>query len=335
MTDLRELGDRAATVILDVEDAYARGRGVAGPHPRPLEPLDFVVVAEVVNQVERPITPPVGLVVTRNPSGYHIFSGEVRFADGSARRGALSPGEYVVRVEAPAYQPTEQRINLPGPAASAVISLQPGPGYPFAGVVPFRPPTSGTFDCTAEATPGDLGPTILRGSLLASDGRGRAEATVEVVGAAGPFTVGPTGQWLLLFDGSQPTGKVTVRFGLPRSDGAGGISHDAAGNPILDPVDVAGVCVVRGCQTSLPQTAMRGRVIRASGVGADARVRVGGFPLAAQTRTDGDWSFYFEPGQPATTATVIAVATDGASRSLPNVTIKPLATTDVPTIRLA
>ena len=335
MTDLRELGDRTATVVLDVEDAYARGRGVAGPHPRPLEPLDFVVVAEVVNQVERPITPPIGLVVIRNQSGYHIFSGEVRFADGSVRRGALSPGEYVVRVEAPAYQAAERRVTLPGPAAPAVISLEPGPGYPFAGVVPFRPPTTVPFDCTAQTTTGGHGPTILRGSLLASDGSGRAEATVEVVGSAGPFTVGPTGQWLLLLDAAHQTGKVTVRFGLPRLDGAGGISRDAAGNPILDTVDVPGVCVVRGCQTSLSQTALRGRVIRASGVGADARVRVAGFPLSAQTRSNGDWSFYFEPGQPATTATVIAVATDGSNRSLPNVAIKPLATTEVPTIRLA
>jgi hypothetical protein len=335
MTDVRELGDRSATVILDVEDAYARSRGVAGAHPRPFEPLDFLVVERVVNQAQRPITPPLRLVTRRNPSGYHVFSGDVRYPDGSTRRGVLAPGEYVVRVEAPAYQTAEHQLDLGSPGTPQTISLEPGPAYPFSGVVAFRPPVGRPFNCTSVEAPGDHGPTMLRGSLLTSDGRGRVEATVEAVGSSGPFAVDPGGQWLLRFDDGQPTGKVVVHFGLPRTNAAGEITRDPVGHPVLDFVDVPDVCVVRGCQTSLSQTALRGRVVRASGVGADARVRVVGFASAAHTRTDGSWSYYFDPGQPATTVTVVAVAEDGASRSQPNVPINPRTTTDVPTMRLS
>ena len=204
------------------------------------------------------------MVVVHNPSGYHLFFSQQRLPDGNSRQLVLSPGRYVVRVTSPLYQTAEKDVDLPMPNPNQPgtmdaysLDLMPGYLYPFPDVNPSRAQASA--GCTEDPRPGRRGPTLLRGTLRSTDGRGIAGAQVQVTGRSNTYRTDDTGQWVLWFSDVHPTGPVTVRVVFP----------DAT------VVDVPGVCVIRGRETSLHETALRGWVRRS---GARRRRSVSQWP---------------------------------------------------------
>src|SRR5512136_2512017 len=91
-----------AAWIFDLEDRYARDLGFAGRHPKPLEPLKFWLVGQMIGGVRQEL-PPVELVTVHNPSGYHLFFNEMKSSDGQRSRVVLPNGQYIVRVTGPYY----------------------------------------------------------------------------------------------------------------------------------------------------------------------------------------------------------------------------------------
>lgn len=198
MTIASELRHLKAVQIFDLEDIYAREWAVRGRHPRPIGPIKFYVVGQVVNGSRQDFHEPLELVVRRNPSGYHLFFGVVRLPNGAKRRSYLADGKYIVRVEGRYYQQFEKDVTLPIPNANkpAFFDLFPAYLYPF-------PKTRGGR------------PTLLRGCVQRPDGQGIAKVKVQIVGQEKITSMtSETGRWLLIFPDDQPAGNVTVRFTL-------------------------------------------------------------------------------------------------------------------------
>ena len=284
MTITYEFRRLSSSLIFDLEDRYAREeRGVRGPHPRPMGSVTFSVVAQVVNGVRQDLPRPLELVTQRNPSGYHLFFGTVRLQpDRALRQGTLADGTYVVRVESDFYQLLEIDVVLPREDTPYFVDLQPSYAYPFPPTHPFRPEPGQPFDYTDATAPRGYGPTLLRGGLQTHDGQGIPSATVQVVGQPNTYTTDASGQWVLSFPDTHLTGRVTVRIALP---GAGG------------PVDVPDVCVIRGRETSLPQTALRGWVQSDAGLAIPgATIQISGQPGSTTTDRIGSWFYYFRNG---------------------------------------
>ncbi|MCI0584197.1 MAG: hypothetical protein L0227_15155 [Chloroflexi bacterium] len=319
-----------ATLILDAEDAFARSRGFAGPHPRPIGGVRFRVVAEMVAGGRRALAEPLELKVTTNDSGYRIFRGEVATSDGSLRAGLLGPGRYEVRADTDFYQPLEVDIDLPAPPrVPAFVDLQPDHRYPFREVNRLAVPADPTaFACGSSSVDRAFGPTLLRGTLHNADATPidgaivEAEATPIAGATEKVFQWAKTdtaGQWVLWFPDTQVTGRQTVRFVL------------AEGAP---PIDVPDVCIARGYETRLGETAIRGDVRRGDGAPiADARIRVSGHPPEVRSRSDGGWSYYFALDQAAETVTVSAELPGGPTLQRPNVAVAPHEMNDVPTFQ--
>jgi hypothetical protein len=314
MSPTLELRRLSATLIFDLEDAFARQRGVNGKHPRPTGGINFSIVGTVAGGNRQPITPSLQLQVVANPSGYHLFFGGTKSLSRSRQTSGLAPGQYVVRVDSDFYQRTERDdVMIPSnfaaqaPQAKSVapyfFDLQPGYAYPFPSV---------------STIPGGRGPTLLRGVLRNTDGTGIAGATVQVVNQSNAYTTDDTGQWVLVFPDSQPTAAVTVHFVFP--DGAA--------------KDVAGVPLRQGNTNGLPPTALRGLVLTKSGVGiAGASVQVSGQTGQAITRSDGSWFFYFDVGQAAAKVTVTATTPDGRTLKQKSVSVQPRGTAEVPSFQ--
>ncbi|MBV9960428.1 MAG: carboxypeptidase regulatory-like domain-containing protein [Acidobacteria bacterium] len=302
-----EIRRLSASLIFDLEDRFARARGVRGPHPRPIEPIRFFVTAEIIGGVggiRQDFVRPLELVVQRNPGGYYCFFGTVRMPDGSTRRGALAPGAYAVRAESRFYQRVEREdVVLPTPGSSYFYDLPPGYAYPF--------PTESTLT-------GGRGLTLLRGGLYETDGRGVAGATIEVIGLSEPYLTDETGQWVLLFADTQASTNVTVRVTFP----------DATFEDVLN------VPIVQGTETGLAQTALRGRVLSGAGLALPgARVEVQGQPGQVATASDGGWFYYFGVNQGAAPVDVNALLPDGQTLTENNIQVQPRATVVVPTFQ--
>jgi hypothetical protein len=304
----------AATLIFDLEDAFARQRGVNGPHPRPSGGLSFSVVGTMLGGVRQPITPPLQLKVLANPSGYQLFFGAAAAQNQSARSAGLSPGQYVVRVDSDFYQRVERTdVTIPStfapqaPAGSLIapyfFDLQPGYAYPFPSV------------CTLL---NGAGTTLLRGVLRIADGTGVAGATVQVVGQSNSYTTDESGQWVLVFPDTQPTGPVSVHFVL--ADGT--------------VKDVTGISVVQGDTTGLLQTALRGLVMTQNGTGiVGSTIQVSGQTGQATADSDGNWFFYFDVTQAAAKVTVTAKIPDGRTQKQKSIPVQPRGTVVVPSFR--
>jgi hypothetical protein len=246
------------------------------------------------------------LVVKRNLDGYRLFFNQIIFPDGQRVQTALADGVYVVRVESQFYQPTEREdVVLPEPEQPYLFDLRPGYAYPF--------PQESSLG-------GGRGPTLLRGSLHHPNGEGIAGAMIEVVGQSNVYVTDDTGQWVLVFPDTQPTGAVTVRVEHP--DGT--------------TENVTGVNVTQGRESSLPQTALRGWVLTNAGIGIKgATVRVSGYPSQTATAQDGSWFYYFDLNQAADTVSVTAVRPDGTHLTQSNVQVQPRATVVVPSFRFS
>jgi hypothetical protein len=303
VADMRSL---SASAVFDVEDRYARERGIRGAHPRPIAPLRFRAVARMTAGGRVELDPELGLDVIRNRSGFDLFHGSAGPV-GTDERRRLDEGTYAVRVLAGGiYQAVERTdIVIPTAATSYKFELEPGYAYPFP---------------SGAASASGAGPTVLRGGLQGPDARGIEGARVEVAGTTQTYTTDESGQWLLVFPPNQPTGAVTVRFTLP--DGS--------------VVNVVGVPVVAGRDSALAQTALRGSVTTTEGGPiAGAAVTVSGQPGQTLSQVDGGWFYYFRPDQPATNATVTATLPDGRSQSRGAVPVQPRSTVVVQSFRFS
>jgi hypothetical protein len=294
-----------AAAIFDLEDRYARERGVLGPHPRIDGPMSLLAVARMTAAGRVELTPPATLEIRRNDSGFDLFFGLVRRPDGALR--TLDDGTYVVRVETEGrYQRAENgAVVIPEPSVPYRFDLEPGYAYAFPSGSPARR---------------SLGPTLLRGVLQAPDGSGIAGAVVEVVAVAGPYDTDESGQWVLVFPDSQASGDVTVSVTLPN----GAVTQ------------VPNVPVVAGRETVLGQTALRGGLLTNDGRPiAGAAVTIAGRAGITSTRPDGSWLFVLGLGVPPAVVDVTATLPDGRSQTAPAIPIQPRATVVVPIFRFA
>jgi hypothetical protein len=299
----------SAVLVFNLEDDYARLQAGHG-FLRPLEPLEFFLVGRYSltgNLVTFPS--PLHMEVMRNPSGYHLFFDREVTKEHLKRRLFLTPGDYQVRVTSPYYQTAERRTTIPmpdlntpsaanpDPVAAYTFRLQPSHAYPFADAYPLR--IAPGANCASFAGQERRGQTLLRGSLHTFDGQPVAGAIVSVPGRPQSYATGENGDWVLWFPNSQPSGPITVRVQFP-----GGAT-----------VDVAGVCIVRGRETSLAETGLRGWVNRAGAGVEGATVSVSGQPQPTHTQSDGGWNYYFPLNFVGGNVTVIATLPSGGSLS--------------------
>jgi hypothetical protein len=301
IADMRSL---SAMAVFDVEDRYARERGVRGAHPRPIAPVRFRAVARITAGGRVDLQPQLELDVIRNQSGFDLFRGSAGPL-GSDERRRLDEGTYAVRVVAGGIYQTVERADvvIPTPATAYRFELEPGYAYPFP---------------SGAASASGAGPTLLRGGLQGPDASGIEGARVEVAGTTRTYTTDESGQWVLVFPPNQVTGAVTVRFVLPDGTVA----------------NVAGVPVVAGRDSVLAQTALRGRVTTTEGAPiAGATITVGGQPGETRSQVDGGWFYFFRPDQAGTNVTVTATLPDGRSQSRGAVPVQPRSTVVVQSFR--
>ncbi len=292
-------------MIFDLEDVYARDRGVRGPRPRPLAGVEYWIVGELVDSSIQTINPPWRLIVQRNPSGYHVFYGEVELANGE-HRTQIAAGTYAVRVEGELYQHVErQDVVLPELATPYSFDLEPGFRYPF--------PRESSLSK-------GRGTTLLRGGVHQRDGSGIAGVTVEVTQASYTYSTDATGQWVLVFPDDVTDSDLTVRFVWPDRP----------------PTEVDGVPLIQGRDNSLMQTALRGWVLTEDGVPLrGATVEVVGQAGMVKTRGDGAWFYYFDPTTLEQTVDIEFVLPDGRNLIASSILVRPRATVVVPTIRFS
>lgn len=342
------------TMMFDAVDCYASELGLRGENPRPFEPLRFWLIGTLgAGGTPVPYPHPYEMVMVRNPGGHHLFFGKV-IPYGSTRpiRRSFAEGTYIVRVTSEMgrvmrvakpepgkitslfYQYVEVAdvvlttlapgvIGMEGPR---VLEMQPGYLYPFPASVPVAPDPQGS--CPTNPATGQFGPTLLRGELHRADGTGIQGATISAPGGEGSYQTDSSGNWVLVFTDDPstqpptvpPTGQVTVTMDTPDW----GVLH------------LAGVCVLRGCETSLPEMALRGWALLRGRPVSGAKVQVTGLAQLVEvlTQADGGWKVYFQPDLSAQPLTVTVTLPDG-NFLRQNVTIHPRKTVLVPTFQFS
>lgn len=290
--------------IFDVEDRYARERGIRGQHPRPISRVKYFLVAEVVGGTRSDFNRSSELLTVYTPGGYDIFFDQLRYKNAESYRMEIEDGTYIIRIESEFYQDLEREIHLPESSAALAIDLEPGYLYPFP----------------VATLPNVGSPTLLRGTLHAVGGEGVADVSVEVVGKSNNYLTDATGQWVLVFDDDQDTEDVTVRIEMP-------------GEPV---VEVAMVPVEKGQVRTLTQAGLRGWVQNSAGVAIpDVQVTVSGRVQQITTASDGSWFYYFDINQGAELVSVSARLPDGSLLTQENIQVQARTMVVVPTFKFA
>jgi hypothetical protein len=307
---MTEYRTRAAVRVFDPVDLLARVRGLAGTRPRPIGALRVFLLADHTPGAERSYERPPELILGQDTQGYVISHGKLRDARGRVSGGGFGGGPYSLRVNAEHYQVAEfTGVRIPASAEQPEpfeLPLRPAYSYPFPRAV--APPV---VELTG-STPRSL--SLLRGSVLAPQGTGVADAEVTAPGAF-PYRTDTDGEWALVFPEGAP-GPVDVTITVPDSP----------------PVVLTGIVLTPGGTTSLAQTALRGRV-RAPGVDPrTATVRVMGSPGTAGIRADGGWTYCFPPDHQTGEATVAAALPDGRTLTV-TAAVTPRRTNTVPEFR--
>jgi hypothetical protein len=304
MNGLRLTKLTAATAIFDLQDRYAKDRGVRGQHPRPLGGVKYWIVARIANNVRTDYANPIRLITVRNPSGYDLFFDQVKLETSATSRLDFAEGSYVLKVDPQFYQRREFQIPLPQSDVAHSFDLEPSYLYPFP-VASLRNNSS---------------PTLLRGTLHATNATGIAGVTIEVIGASNRYITDGSGQWVLVFDSAQVSEDVVVTFTYPD-------------NSIEQ---VAAVPVVEGDERSLVQAGLRGWAITESGRAAQGvSVSVGGYPGEVITEHDGSWFYFFGLNQGQDVVSVTARLPDGTALVQPNIQVQPRSMVVVPTFRFS
>jgi hypothetical protein len=322
------------TLIFNVEDAFARERLGGGSHPRPFEPLRFLLVARLTPGPREAYMPEKELAVTRNSSGYHIFFGEERLVGGSLRRLELLAGTYLIRVTGQLYQTLQRQVVVPMPNPNDVdpaspdparrdplsgysFDLQPAASDPFPSSAQLRPELAA--GCVEDPRASRQAPTLLRGSLHDRGGQPVVGARVQVERLSNIYETTESGDWVLWFSDANPIGLVTVRVDYPDGRRA----------------DVTNVCVTRWRATSLYETALRGRVTRRGTGVPGAAIAVSSSAQQSTCGSDGVWAYYFDFDQPTAVVDVTATLPSGERRTAPGVPVRSRATVRVPAIDFA
>jgi hypothetical protein len=336
-------------VAISVTDGLVRALRIAGEFPRPLGPITCHIVRQLL-PVARTFDPPLLLQTFRNASGFLATDGSYRADAAGPRTWPLGAGTYRVEVRSPIYQAQgfdllwppaggQRRVPLDAFNQPATVELRPGPAYPLPDV------TAGRFQ---------LGPTIIRGTLVTAGGDPVRDVPVEVINlplvapppelpplGAWPFlsaTSGPTGDFALVLPGrryidnaaevlpvaSPPnpplTRAITVRIHLPNV-------------PALDLVEQ----VAYGSDHAIRNTALRGQVVSGGGRPVEgAQVTTSLDAVVTRTRADGVWFRYFRLDQAdVAPVTVTATTPAGAVLNNPGALVRHGATIVVPTFHFA
>jgi hypothetical protein len=285
----------AADFVIDLVDGFALQRGLFGEVPRPFGWVRSLLLSLTPSGgVLQVFNPPIELDLVRNTSGHYLFFGRVSRPGFPARRLPLPAGTYELRIKSEFYQPFDMSADLPRPVQTPnlpQVELAPSYNYPFPD-----------------------GTTLLRGSVVRTDGTGVARAAVSLnVAGSEIYQTDDSGQWTLevpitLPDPppkTPPTIQVTVTYKTP------GAPDQLARN----------VAAVYGKQTSLPATALRGQVL-SEGVGvARATVAVSSFATTVPTQIDGSWVYFFGIDQPAAVVDVTVTLPDGRSQTITGVSV--------------
>jgi hypothetical protein len=299
----RDVVLRRPRAIFDLSDEFAAARRPQGETPRPFGPLRFRLVARLPDGGRDELREPIDLVMRQNPSGYHVFFGQV--AESGDDRRDLPEGRYEIRVDSWYYQPATFALAVPDPEAGPLTppevrlrrALAPGHRYPFR--------------FTGRPT------TQLVGSAHRTDGSGLEDVLVRSAPALHEYRTGRDGQWMLAFPESRGSGPVDVEV----------TPHGEA------PVTISAT-LRAGRQTSLAQTSLRGSVRTEPGLRAAATISVSGEQETSTSRPDGRWFFYFRPGfvpDPADPFVDVAAALpDGRALVRPGVRLQPHSSVPVP-----
>jgi hypothetical protein len=330
--DLRDLMRRAEwtslspTLVMDVSDGYLDLLEQGVRHP-PLGRLTFTIVARIVDGTPRDLTPPLEMVVTKNPSNFYLFFGALKLsktangAEREIRNHMLDDGTYVMRLTSDFYQMIQGPVTLPQPKQPIRIPLSPGYSYPFFNSYPLH--TGAPDGCPTNRQKNGHGPTLLRGTINMRDGRGLPNATVQVPGFDATYRTDSTGQWVLVIDpqalplDAVPR-QVTLQIRLP--------------NDIV--INVTNVCLVPGRETIVRQAALRGAVLDKGMPVEGARISIVGAPDSITTAADGSWAYYLDFAEEDAFGLVAATLPDGRSL-MANVRTVHRSTVIVPTFRFS
>lgn len=284
-----------ASLILDVTDDYASAQKIGGGPVRASGPLRFSFTERVSGAAaSQALDPPLRLSTITNPSGYHLWFGEVH--GGSSRPDA---GSYRLRIDSDAYAPyvTPAPVAVPTSDSAVACPLRPGYAYPFAGGGLTAPSTT---------------PTLLRGVVQNYDGSGQAGATIAV--SAGAATLGyltdATGQFVVVIPDPPPA---SVSVTITTAGGA---------------TTLPDLAITAATTTVVPQTMLAGRVVTTV---LGATVSLSAPPVTVPTAPDGSWRIVLPPDQTAGTVTVTARVPGMRTKSRSKVNVVPGQTVTVPT----
>lgn len=318
--------NHASTWVLGAMDLFAAARTQKTVIPPILGAVRFFVTERLTNPAST-YDPPLEFVSWTNPSGFFLFSGEVR-KRGGAGTVALGPGRYRWRVESDHYQPIEFDDDWPPVEVenktfydkNKDLKFLPGPAYPFP-----------DFFVNQRA----LAVTTLRGSLFTAGGKPieniLVQMTAPVLGARYEgfldSRTDKAGNWVISFIEKVPAAPGDPVLDFPHSR----IRVNLPGAAAYD-VDLP---ITPGKENAVRQTALRGRVMKPGGVGiAGAKVSTSIGADESLSKANGEWFFYFELRQPGGAVTVTAVSPDGLTKNVQS-KIEPGITTVVPAIELS
>jgi hypothetical protein len=332
-------------VAVSVSDGLARALRLRGEFPPLIGDLSCEVIEQTV-PVPRKFKPALALTSFTNASGFLIVDGTYRRTDRDRLTMPLGTGTYVVRLRGPYYQDREFTLAWPPPEGQTRVPLTPptnlellpGPMYPVPDVT---------------ATRFQLGPTILRGTVLTAAGAPVERARVEILNlppfesppelppltlADWPFTTAVTGMqgdWVLVLPGRRYLATIDE---IPAANVPLPITRAFT---IRITADGTSVDLTRqiplGTEYSLRATALRGQVVAGAGRPiAGVRISTSVNALTSITRPNGTWFLYFDfDQQTVSNVTVTATTPDGASASDSTVQVEREATVVVPTFHFS
>jgi hypothetical protein len=319
-----------------VIDALAQALTIQGPLAAPVGDLRCQVVQQLT-PVARGFTPPLLLQTTQTANGFLILEGTYRTQGNAEAVLPLGNGQYLVEISGSYYQSAQFLLEWPPPAIRTPID--PLTGQPVD--VPVLPGAAYPFpDLTASRF--NLGPTLIRGTVLTSSGDPVPGAQVSLINLPAitppnppwPFTSSTTsqsGDWALLLPDRRRLGFLNETMAPPPLQLIVRILY-----PDGTVVDTPHIPVTLGRENAVANTALRGRVVGPGGRPiAGALIETSLSPEQSETRPDGQWFLYLDPNQPdASNVTVTATAPDGTAATATGVEVKQRATVVVPTIHI-
>jgi hypothetical protein len=317
-------------------DLLGRALATRGPLAPPTCPLACVITAQVA-PVARKFDPPLSLESRQSANGSLVLDGRYRVGDGPVRDVPLADGTYDAELRGEHYRPQPFALTWPPVALRTPVDAFGGPldiGLFPSAAYPYPDLTTLPFN---------LGPTLLRGTAFKPDGTPVKDAVVSVPALpalnppfpAWPFVQtrsGENGDWAILLPDRR-------RIGFPgeATAVAAVLMKVSVAHPPPDPVvEIADVRVTLGSENAVPNTSLRGAVVRKGGQPLDGvQITTSVNALQSRTHADGRWTLYFDPNQAdVINVAVTAIAPDGSSATLNGVAIRSRATVVVPTLHL-